>query len=224
MVYNKLYIPPAVTVDVVIFTIRDNELRVLLIKRTHKPFQGVIALPGGFLSRNEMARSAALRVLKEKAGIQNVYLEQLYTFDAQKRDPRGYVVTIAYFALVLPDAIDIQKGKSFQSPELYSVKKLPKLAFDHREIIQYGLKRVRAKCEYTTAAYSLLPRFFTLSHLQKTYEIIFNHLFDKRNFRKKFLALGLIKSTKKSMRGSRQRPARLYEFISRKPEEIKKFL
>ncbi len=220
---EKLYIPPAVTVDVVIFTIRDNGLKVLLIKRANKPFKGVLALPGGFLSRNETARSAALRVLKEKAGIQNVYLEQLYTFDDPKRDPRGHVVTVAYFALVPSDAMKIQERISTQNPELYSIKKLPKLAFDHRKIVQYALKRTRAKCEYTNATYSLLPRFFTLSQLQKTYEIIFSHSFDKRNFRKKFLALGLIQPTRKSERGNRQRPARLYEFISRKPEELKKF-
>ncbi len=220
---KKLYWPPAVTIDVVIFTIEDGELKVLLIKRNKPPFAGAWALPGGFLLKNETTQNGALRTLKEKTGVGNVYMEQLYTFDSPSRDPRGHVLTIAYFALVSRPKIIFGSGKDLQTPALISVKKLPKLAFDHNKIIDYALERLQYKLEYTNAVFSLLPRQFTLSQLQEAYEIILDKKMDKRNFRKKFLALGLIKPTKEIKRGLRQRPARLYEFKSSTPVNLKRF-
>lgn len=220
---QKLIQPPALTTDVVIFTIEDGLLKVLLIKRNNEPFKNEWALPGGFILNDEGSRTAASRVLKEKASVRNVYLEQLYTFDGSGRDPRGQVCTVAYFALVLHKNLTLESGKNIQTPLFYPVKRLPKLAFDHKGIINYAVKRLQSKLEYTNAVYALLPEVFTLNQLQIAYEAIFGKKLDKRNFRKKFAMLKLIKSTKKVLTGNRQRPARLYRFISRKPVELKKF-
>lgn len=212
----------AVTVDLVIFTIKESQLKVLLIKRPHEPFQNSRALPGGFLLQNETTQKAALRILKEKAGVSNVYIEQLYTFDSPKRDPRGHVLTVTYFALVPRSKLAFAK-RTTQTPTFHSIQKLPMLAFDHKAIVKYAVRRLRAKLEYTNAVLSLLPHEFTFNQLQKTYEAILDKKLDKRNFRKKFLSLGLIKQTRKHLKNVRQRPARLYQFIHRKQTELKKF-
>lgn len=222
--FKKLNWPPAATVDVVIFTIENEELKVLLIKRAAPPFKGKWALPGGFLMTKEATMSAARRILSEKAGVsKKFYLEQLYTFDDPVRDPRGHVLTVAYFALVNRVKLRFVVGKDLQMPTFYGVYDLPALAFDHRKIVQYALSRLRNKLEYTNVIYSLLPATFTLSHLQTTHEVILNKKLDKRNFRKKFLSLGLIRSTKIRMTGARQRPAQLFTFVYQKPLELKKF-
>lgn len=215
---------PWVSVDVVVFTLENNELKVLLTKRASDPFVGSWALPGGFLLKGETTETAARRVLKEKAGVvSNVYLEQLYTFDKPGRDPRAPVFSITYFALVPVEDIKFTKTEKTENPEFVSINHLPKLAFDHKDIVSYSIKRLQAKIQYTNAAYSILPKLFTFFQLQKVYEAILERSIDKRNFRKKFMQLGLIKETKKMLRGGKQRPARLYEFISHKPAELKKF-
>lgn len=213
----------SVTTDIVIFTIEDDQLKVLLIKRAHEPFKGKWALPGGFLLQNEPPEKAASRVLEGKAGISNIYTEQLYTFAGSGRDPRGNIITISYFALAPIDKIKISESSKTQMPTFHPIKKLPKLAFDHGRIITYALKRLQAKLEYTNAAYSILSQYFTFNQLQKTYEIILGRKLDKRNFRKKFMMLGLIKQTQKVLKGTRQRPAKLFQFTSRKLTALKKF-
>jgi len=219
---EKLYWPPAVTVDAVIFTIQENDLKVLLIQRASEPFMTYRALPGGFLVKNEPSKNAIERILKDKVGIKGVYTEQLYTFDNLNRDPRGHILTVAYFALVRASALKINSGER-EHPRLYSVKELPRLAFDHKQIIEYARERLHAKLEYTNVIYSLLPLEFTMPQLQKTYEIILGQKLDKRNFIKKFLSLGIVKQTPKKLSGPRRRPAQLYRFISQKPVELKKF-
>ena len=213
----------SVTTDVVIFTIEEEQLKVLLIKRAKEPFKNQWALPGGFLFEKEDPEKAAQRVLKDKAGIKDVYLEQLYTFGGSGRDPRGPVLTISYFALASKDKINISESDKTQTPTFRSIKKMPDVAFDHNRIVTYALKRLQSKLEYTNVAYSLLPKYFTFNQLQKTYEIIINKKLDKRNFRKKFMLLDLIKVTSKILKGERSRPAKLYRFVSRKPAELKKF-
>lgn len=236
---QKLIRSHGLTTDVIIFTIEEGLLKVLLIKRANEPFKDSWALPGGFIWDNEGSQDAASRILKEKAGlgvvswrrvssprnsvVKNVYLEQLYTFDSSGRDPRGRVCTIAYFALVLREEISFESVKNIQTPVLYPVNKLPQLAFDHKRIVDYAIKRLQAKLEYTNAVYALLPSAFTFSQLQTAYETILAKKLDKRNFSKKFSMLKLIKPTKNVLTGNRQRPARLYQFISRKPIELKKF-
>ncbi|MBI4160636.1 MAG: NUDIX hydrolase [Candidatus Yanofskybacteria bacterium] len=210
-----------VAVDAVIFTVDNEELKILLINRPIKPFRSRWSLPGGFIGKNEEAFDAASRLLKQKADIGNIFIEQLFTFDDLNRDPRGRVISITYFALLSGNKIRTFGGDGSQ---LFSIRKLPKLAFDHDKIIQYATRRLRSKLEYTNAAYSLLPRYFTLGQLQKVYEVVFGRRLDKRNFRKKFLLLGLIKPTGKIGLALAHRPARLYQFISRKPAELAKFL
>ena len=214
---------PIIAADIVIFTIENNELKVLLIKRNQKPFQNYWALPGGFLHDKETTRATANRILRDKAGINNVYVEQLYTFDSVWRDPRGRIISITYFALVPHQNIKIIFGKNVQTPTLFSIKKMPNLAFDHKNIIGYARKRLQSKLEYTNVVFSLLPKYFSFNQLQKTYETILGRKLDKRNFRKKFEFRKLIKPTRKTLTGNRQRPARLYYFASRKLTELKKF-
>lgn len=220
---SKLYWPPAVTVDVVIFTFDGTALRVLLIRRKQPPFQNYWALPGGFLLRDETTEKAALRVLKEKTGMTNVYVEQLYTFDSLTRDPRGHVLTVAYYALIPHSDVILELHDNEKQAAFHYFQNLPKLAFDHKSITRYALKRLRYKVKYTNLIYSLLPEKFTLRQLQKAYEIILSRKFDKRNFRKKFFSLHLIRSIKTKLDGSRHRPAQLYSFIQKKPIELKRF-
>jgi 8-oxo-dGTP diphosphatase len=220
---DSRFLNPFLTVDIVIFTIEDNALKTLLIQRENNPFKDSWALPGGFLHKGETTKTAALRILKEKAGVEHVFIEQLYTFDTPGRDPRGPVMTVTYFALVPKEELILGKSGT-QHPTLFEMKKLPKLAFDHADILSYSLKRLQAKLGYTNVAYSLLPRQFTFTELQKAYETILGKHLDKRNFRKKFEQLKLIEPTNKVLEGGRQRPAKLYKFKSRVPAELQRFI
>jgi 8-oxo-dGTP diphosphatase len=177
-----------VTVDIVIFTIRDSRLKVLLIKRGIVPFKDCMAIPGGFVLEDESLDTAALRELKEETGVEDVFLEQLYSFGDPKRDPRGRVVTVAYYALI-PAGHPIKAGSDAASAAWYDADDLPKLAFDHRRIVDYAIERLRNKLEYTTAGFKMLPEQFTLSELQSVYEAILGKKLDKRNFRKKLFCL-----------------------------------
>lgn len=209
---NGLYYSAAITVDVVIFTVEDGELKTLLIKRAYEPDRGSYALPGGFLQVDETIEQAAHRILETKAGVSGVYTEQLYTFDQPGRDPRGQVISVAFFALVPRSALSFESTDDAQNPELISISKLPALGFDHADIIEYAITRLRSKLEYTNAIYSLLPEKFTLRQLQDGYEAILGRELDKRNFQKKFLSLGLIEPTDEMTSNTRHRPARLYRF------------
>lgn len=221
--FEKLFERPRVTVDVVVFTVEKEKLSVLLIKRKYPPFQDIWALPGGFIRKMEEPSKAARRELCEEAGFSGVYLEQLYTFGAPRRDPRGRVITVAYFALAPRQTMKLKASFDAKSAKLFSVRALPRLAFDHSAIIRYSLTRLRNKIQYTNAAWSMLPKVFTLGELQRLYEIILGKRLDKRNFRKKIVSLGIIKSAAGFKKGLRQRPARLYTFKTRKYTELKKF-
>ena len=221
---EEKYFQISLAVDVVLFTIEDSGLKVLFIKRNSEPFKGLYSLPGGFVHEKETTKGAALRILEEKVGVKNIYIEQLYTFDNLNRDPRGQIFSVTYFAMATREEISWNKNAINQNPEFLGVRNLPKLAFDHSDIVKYSIKRLQAKLEYTNIVYSLLPKEFTLNQLQSTYEIILDKKLDKRNFQKKYLQLGLIIPTKKMLTGGRQRPARLYEFKSHKSEELRKFI
>jgi 8-oxo-dGTP diphosphatase len=189
----RKYKKPSVTVDIVVFIIKDNDLRVLLVKRGIEPFKGNWALPGGFVKIDESLEKAAKRELEEETGVKDVYLEQLYTFGDPKRDPRGKVITVAYMALVNSGKIKLQATTDVSEAQWFSVSKISELAFDHKKILNYSLKRLRWKFEYTTVAFSLLPKKFAISEIQKLYNIVFNKNFDKRNFSKKILLLDILK-------------------------------
>src|SRR3989339_1581109 len=178
-----------VTVDIVIFTIRKKKLEVLLIQRGHEPFKDKWAIPGGFIRLSETLDEAAKRVLYEKTYVKDVYLEQLYTFGEPNRYPNARVITVSYFALIRSDDIQLEseQGLNIQQINWHSIYSLPELAFDHKEILDYAIKRLRERLEYTPIAHQLLPKKFTLTQLQKTYEVILNTDLDKRNFRKKMI-------------------------------------
>lgn len=220
---GEKFFNPGVTVDIVVFTIEEDTLRVLLIKRADVPYKGAYALPGGFVHEGETSRDAALRVLATKAGVKDVYVEQLFTFDNLGRDPRGQIMSVTYFALVPREKIQVVDGPLTEQPSFLSVKNPPELAFDHKEILSYATKRLTDKILYTNIVYSLLPSEFTLTELQKTYETVLDRPIDKRNFRKKFLDLDLLKATKKKRTGLRQRPAVLYTFKGTAMKELEKF-
>jgi len=184
---------PSVTVDIIIFTIKENELKVLLVKRKINPFKDKWAIPGGFVGIKESLEDAAKRELEEETGVKDVYLEQLYTFGEPERDPRGRVITVAYMALINSEEIRLKASTDVSEAKWFPIKKIPQLAFDHKKIFDYSLKRLKWKFEYTTVAFSLLPKKFTISQIQKIYEIVFNKKFDKRNFVKKILFLDILK-------------------------------
>lgn len=212
---KETFFKPSITVDVVVFTIENNALKVLTIRRAEEPYKGTRALPGGFLLAGETTLEAAKRILTNKVGLQNIYMEQLYTFDDPKRDPRGPVLSVAYFALLPLQELRIEFSANAQDPTFLPVKSASKLAFDHNDILNYALERIRGKLEYTNIAISFLPSLFTFSELQNIYETIFAREFDKRNFRKKILRLELIKPTTEKVKRGRQRPALLYKPASR---------
>src|SRR5688572_16009689 len=208
--------PLSVTVDIVIFTIRDRRLQVLLIRRLAKPFANKYALPGGFVLEKESVEAAAVRELREETGIDKVYLEQLYTFGEPNRDPRGRVISVAYYALVNSQQFQLKARQRVSEASWFPVKKLPPLAFDHQRIVDYALERLRNKINYTTVGFQLLARQFTLTELQSAYEVLLGRRLDKRNFRRKMLQLGILKGTREFKAHGRQRPARLYTFTEPK--------
>ena len=203
-----------ITTDVVIFTIKDNKLQVLLVKRANEPFKGRWAIPGGFIRLSENLDNAALRILKEKTNVENIYLEQLYTFGDPLRYPSSRVITCAYFALIRSDDIKLSFDNSQGITEVqwHEVYNLPTLAFDHKEIIEYSLKRMRERLEFCQIAFQLLPEKFTLTELQKSYELILDMKLDKRNFRKKVLTGSVLKELNEYTKIGSKRPARLYSF------------
>jgi 8-oxo-dGTP diphosphatase len=200
----------SVTVDVVLFTIRDRQLQVLLIKRLAKPYVGRYALPGGFVLENESVDAAAVRELREETGVEKVYLEQLYTFGDPKRDPRGRVITVAYYALV-PNIQSLQAGTDAAEAGWFPITGLPPLAFDHRKIVDYAHLRIRNKLGYTNVGFQLLPPKFTLTQLQLVHEAILGESLDKRNFRRKIAQQGIVKPVDEWAQTGRK-PAQLFRF------------
>lgn len=201
---------PAVTTDVVLFTIREETLQVLLVRRRNPPFAGQWALPGGFLDPAEDLAACALRELSEETGISDVYLEQLYTFGRPDRDPRERVISVAYYGLAPADRLVLRSGSDASEAAWFAYGALPPLAFDHREIVEKAHERLVAKLEYSTIAFQFLPAQFTLSELQEVYEIIRSERLDKRNFRKWILARNLIEETGAQRRNGSHRPAKLF--------------
>jgi len=211
---------PRVTVDIVIFTILEGRLHVLLVRRGIPPFKGKWAIPGGFVLEDESLEAAARRELVEETGVSDVYLEQLYTFGEPERDPRGRVITVAYFALISAQLIRVRGGSDAVEARWHPVTPAPPLAFDHGEILKYALERLRNKLEYTTVGFQFLPREFTLPELQLVYEAILDRTLDKRNFRRKIELLGIVRATGRSKAAGR-RPARLFSFQAAKFEKLR---
>lgn len=208
--YSYPYPHPAVTTDVVIFTVREQRLKLLLVKRGGEPYAGRWALPGGFVGIDEDLEAAARRELEEETGVAGVYLEQLYTFGDPKRDPRERVISVAYYALVPSDRMVLRAATDAEAVGWFALDELPPLAFDHTQILELAHQRLAAKLDYSTIAFQFMAGEFTLSELQEVYEIILREQVDKRNFRKWVLALEQIEETGEERRDGAHRPARLY--------------
>ncbi len=220
MKFDKPYVPPTLTVDGVIFQLNNDKLEVLLMRRSTEPFKGEWALPGGYNAAGSTTIEALRDIIKRKVGVdiqtQLSYIEQLYTFDTVARDPRGHAVSVTYLGC----GRDIMSKNGSEHSSFFAVDNLPKLAYDHNNIVKYARDRLSAKLTYTNAVYGLLESKFTLTQLQTAYEAVFGRELDKRNFRKKFLSLGLIHETTETWREGAHRPAKLYEFNSTKLEVL----
>jgi 8-oxo-dGTP diphosphatase len=214
------YARPALTVDCVVFGLDQSDLKVLLIQRRLEPFQHAWALPGGFVRVDETLDEAARRELAEEAGVTDVYLEQLYTFSDLDRDPRERVVTVAYYALAKLSDHRIRAATDAMGVGWFSLDELPKLAFDHAHIVTRAHERLRGKVRYAPIGFELLPARFTLTQLQRLYELVLGAELDKRNFRKKILSMDLLVETDQVEQGVRHRAARLYRFDKKKYEKL----
>lgn len=223
MPYTYDYPKPAVTVDCVVFGLDEavRELKVMLIQRNIPPFEGEWALPGGFVHLDESLEEGALRELREETGIENVFLEQLYTFGRVNRDPRDRVITVAYYALIDLSGHQVRGKTDAREAAWFPVASLPKLAFDHEEILSVALQRLKGKVRYEPIGFELLPKKFTLSQLQKLYETVLGQKLDKRNFRRKILKMDLLVELEERQADVSHRAARLYRFDEQKYRQLK---
>jgi len=210
MGYTYDYPHPAVTVDVIVFAVTEQRLRVLLVKRSAWPHAGKWALPGGFVGIDESLKRAAWRELREETGVNAAYLEQLGAFGRPDRDPRERVITVAYIALLPADRLHIEAGSDAGDARLFPVDDLPELAFDHARIVDHALARLRDRLGIADIARRLMPASFTLAELQAACEAVLEVPVDKRNFRKKVAALGLLEESGTARRDGAHRPAKLY--------------
>lgn len=218
--YTYDYPRPAVTVDCVIFGFDKNQLKVLLTKRAIEPFLGKWAFPGGFIQEDENADDCALRKLREEAGLKDIFLEQLYTFSNLARDPRGRVISIAYYALVRPDAYTLEAGVDIDAVQWFGIDEKLDLAFDHKQILNTAIQRLRGKIRYQPIGFELLPKQFTLPDLHNLYETVLQRSIDRGNFRKKILSMGLLIDHSDKQKDRRARAAKIYSFDRVKYKEL----
>ena len=219
---------PSLTVDVALLTARDGALRALLLQRASPPDAGSWALPGGFVRMDEDLDAAAARILREKAGLDSLYIEQLYTFGGLGRDPRSRVVTVAYYALVPPERLS-SAGVLGGEPALLARLRVPwagesggpvealddlgaalPLAFDHAEILGMAVKRLRGKLDYAPIGFELLPERFSLRALQQIHETISGRRLNKDSFRRRMLATGRLEPTGERRTDVEYRPPELF--------------
>lgn len=213
---------PALAVDCAVFGLDAGDLKVLLVERRRPPFQGAWALPGGFVGMRESVEQAARRELAEETGVRDVYLEQLFTFSAVERDPRERVVSVAHYALVRLGAHQVRAASDAKAVAWRAVKQARGLAFDHDRILAVAHERLKGKVRYQPIGFELLPHKFTLGELQRLYETILEQPLDKRNFRKKILAMGLLVELGERQKDVAHRAARLYRFDKRRYQELVK--
>ncbi len=223
MPYTYEYPRPSVTVDCVVFGLDgldQEDLKVLLIERGREPFAGCWALPGGFVEMGEDLETAARRELAEETGVKIDYLEQLYTFGAPRRDPRGRVISVAWYGLVRTLDHTPTGADDANEAAWFPVVSPPKLAFDHQRILTMAHERLKAKIRYAPVGFNLLPEQFTLRQLQRLYEILLDRPLDKRNFRRKLLSMGLLIETDELQQDVPHRAARLYRFDPEQYREL----
>ncbi|HEX3010235.1 MAG TPA: NUDIX domain-containing protein [Bacteroidales bacterium] len=218
--YCYEYPRPAVTTDCVIFGFDSGELKVLLIERGIDPFKGRWALPGGFLQMDENTDECARRELSEETGIDNLFIEQLYTFSDVDRDPRGRVVTVSYYALVKLSDYKLTAGDDAKNAQWFPISKVPTLAFDHDRILRVALNRLKGKIRYQPIGFELLPERFTMPELQNLYESVLEMQLDRRNFRRKIIATGLLIDHNESVKGLPHKGAKYFSFNKNKYQEL----
>ncbi len=216
MAYTYEYPRPSLTVDCIIFGLdHGNKLKVLLIQRGYDPYKDCWAFPGGFVDMGEELDKAAQRELEEETGVKDIFMEQLYTFGSVDRDPRGRVISVAYYALVNLEKHKVKAASDAKNAGWFEVDQLPKLAFDHHKIFDVAITRLRNKVRYQAVGFELLPEKFTLSQLQQLYETILGVKLNKRNFRSRIAKMGILKQLELQT-GVAHRPAYLYQFDKEK--------
>ncbi|MBT8281887.1 MAG: NUDIX hydrolase [Muriicola sp.] len=210
------------TVDAVVFGYESGDVSVLLVKRKYEPYKDAWALPGGFVQENENLERAVERELSEETGVKINYLEQLYTFGDLARDPRGRVVTVAYFGLVKPNAFKLTASTDAKETEWFNIKKLPKLAFDHKKILKIAIERLQGKITYEPIGFELLDKKFPFSDLEKLYTSLLDREIDRRNFKKKISSLKILDELEEKVSVGRGRPASLFSFNKSRYFQLKK--
>jgi len=210
------------SVDAVVFGYEEGNISVLLIKRKYNPFKGKWAIPGGFVENNESLEDAVERELFEETGIKINYLEQLYTFGKPDRDPRGRVVSIAYFGLVRPNAFKIYASTDAEQVQWFNVNELPKLSFDHKKILNTAIERLQSKITYEPIGFELLDKKFPFSDLEKLYTTLLGREIDRRNFRKKMVGLNVLDELAEKVSKGSGRPANLFQFNQKRYFQLKK--
>jgi 8-oxo-dGTP diphosphatase len=211
-----------VAVDAVVFGYDAEEgVSVLLITRKFEPFRKFWALPGGLVKEDESLEEAVRRELKEESGIDVSYLEQLYTFGKPDRDPRNRVVSVTYYGLVRPKDYQLSAQTDAEDVAWFNINKLPKLAFDHKQIVETAIKRLRGKLTYEPIGFELLDKKFPFSDLEKLYQALLDKDLDRRNFKKRILSYGLVEELGESLQRSVGRPATLFQFNKKKYFELK---
>lgn len=210
------------TIDCVVYSFHEGKLQVLLTERNEYPYKDWWALPGFFVNMHEEMEDAVQRISYEMTGLKNIYMEQLGAFAGVKRHPQGRILTVAYSTIVKYDDVkaSVNPVSDYMRQALwFPVKELPELAFDHCEIIEKSLQKLKTSINYSTLVYELLPEKFTLTQLQQVYEAILDKPLDKRNFRKKIVNTGFLKELSEVQKGVSYRAARLYKFDKRKFEK-----
>jgi len=210
------------SVDAVVFGYEEGNISVLLIKRKYEPFKGQWAIPGGFVLDDESLEDAVERELHEETGIKINYLEQLYTFGKPDRDPRGRVVSIAYFGLVHPSAFKLFAATDAEQAQWFNINELPELSFDHKEILNTAIKRLQGKITYEPIGFELLDEKFPFSDLEKLYTTLLGRAIDRRNFRKKIINLNVLDELAEKVSKGSGRPANLFQFNQKRYFQLKK--
>jgi 8-oxo-dGTP diphosphatase len=209
------------SVDAVVFGYEEGNISILLIKRKYDPFKGKWAIPGGFVKNEESLEEAVQRELQEETGVQINYLEQLYTFGETDRDPRGRVVSVAYFGLVRPNAFKIEASTDAAEVQWFHINEIPEISFDHKTILETAIKRLKSKITYEPIGFELLDQKFPFSDLEKLYTTLLGRPIDRRNFRKKIIGLNVLDELDEKVSKGSGRPANLFQFNQKRYFQLK---
>ena len=212
----------SLTVDGVIFGYDPTpRVSVLLVKRKYDPYKDQWAIPGGFVEQEESLEEAVYRELEEETGVKINYLEQLYTFGTPGRDPRGRVVSVAYFGLVRPDSFIVEASSDAKEVQWFDIQQLPQLAFDHAKVLEVAIARLRAKITYEPIGFELLEKKFPFSDLENLYTTLLGRSIDRRNFRKKILSFDMLDELDEKVKKGAGRPANLFQFNEQRYFQLK---